>query len=102
MLFRQGCSWCGGIVSRLRSYGVLWISDAGIEFAADLDVVVGKLEAAEATLEAAEATLGSYSSWCGMAILEVADGLALWDGVLAILDDIPESMRCIMHKARQQ
>ena len=49
---------------------------------------VGKLEAAEATLEATD--LDEV-----VAILEV---LALRDEVLAVLDDIPESMRCIVHK----
>ena len=66
---------------------------------------VGKLEAAEATLEAAEATLEAVEATLEatdldevVAILKAADVLALQDGILAVLDDIPESMRCMMHR----
>ena len=59
---------------------------------------VGKLEAAEATLEAVEATLEATDLDEVVAILKAADVLALQVGILAVLDDIPESMRCIMHR----
>ncbi|KAL5469169.1 hypothetical protein EMCRGX_G030381 [Ephydatia muelleri] len=76
---------------------MLFRQDAGIEFDADRDVKVGKLEAAEATLEAAEATLEAVEATLEatdldeiVAILKAADVLALQDGILAVLDDIPE------------